>query len=81
MQTKITITNINNIDFSENKVIENSKVEKRIFDSYLDSFLFENINTNKQRKDCLMNVSLFDDLIVIEKEKYKILAMLSKKHF
>ena len=78
MNSKIIITTIKNIDFKENKVIDNSIVETREYDSNMDIFLFEEIKTGRRWKGNLMHVSLYDDLIIKDEEKYKILQMLSK---
>jgi hypothetical protein len=81
MKSKIVYTNIKNIDFNNMKVVDNSQIKTAIYDSYGDVFMFEDINTKKRRKDTLIHVSLFNDLIVIGEEKFKILHMLSKENF
>ena len=78
MISTIIITNVNNIDWATRRVIDAAKIKTRQHDSDLDVFLFENIRTNKQRRSNLMSVSLFDDVIVENKQKYKILNMLTK---
>lgn len=77
MTSTILITNIKNIDFEKMQVIDNSKILEEKYDSDMDVFLLENKNNGKQRMSNLMNVSLFDDLIVKNNEKFKILRMLS----
>lgn len=78
MTSTILITNVQNIDFEKMKVIDNSKVLEEKYDSDMDVLLLENKNNGKQRMSNLMNVSLFDDLIVKNNEKFKILRMLSR---
>ena len=78
MTSKILITNIQNIDFEKMQVIDNSKVLEEKYDSDMDVLLLENKNNGSQRMSNLMNVSLFDDLIVKNNEKFKILRMLSR---
>jgi hypothetical protein len=78
MTSTILITNIQNIDFEKMQVIDNSKVLEEKYDSDMDVLLLENKNNGKQRMSNLMNGSLFDDLIVKNNEKFKILRMLSR---
>ena len=77
MTSTILITNIQNIDFEKMQVIDNSKVLVEKYDSDIDVFLLENKNNGSQRMSNLMHVSLYDDLIVKDNEKFKILRMLS----
>lgn len=81
MKSKILITNLDNIDFHNSCVIDNEKILTEVYDSDMDVLIFENIKTNRQRRANLMNVSLYDDLIVREETKYKILRMLSAPSF
>ena len=75
MNSTITITPINNIkDFA---VVNNDLVTRKTFDSDMDVLLMENKN-GKRRMSNLMGVSLYDDLVIIEDVKYKVLHMLSK---
>ena len=60
------------------KVIDNSKVLEEKYDSDMDVLLLENKNNGHQRMSNLMHVSLYDDLIVKDNEKFKILRMLSR---
>ena len=78
MTSTILITDVQNIDFEKLKVIDNSKILEENHNSDMDVFLLENKNNGHQRKSNLMNVSLFDDLIVRDGVKFKILQMLSK---
>jgi len=78
MTSAILITNIQNIDFEKMKVIDNSKVLEEKYDSDMDVLLLENKNNGRQRMSNLIHVSLFDDLIVRDNEKFKILRMLSR---
>lgn len=78
MTSTILITNIQNIDFEKLKVIDNSKVLEEKYDSDMDVLLLENKNNGRQRMSNLIHVSLFDDLIVRDNEKFKILRMLSR---
>lgn len=78
MTSTILITNIQNIDFEKMQVIDNSKLLEEKYDSDMDVLLLENKNNGCQRMSTLMHVSLFDDLIVRNNEKFKILRMLSR---
>ena len=75
MNSTITITPIDNIkDFA---VVNNDLVTRKTFDSDMAVLLMENKN-GKRRMSNLMGVSLYDDLVIIEDIKYKVLHMLSK---
>lgn len=76
MKSTITITPISNI--KDSRVIDNEKITVKTYDSLMDVFLFYNIKNEETRKSNLMDVSLFDDLIVQNDEQYKILHMLTK---
>ena len=76
MRSTILITTTDNI--KDGAVIDNSKIQKQVHDSCMDVFTFENQKNGKQREDNLMNVSLYDDLIIKDENKFKILHMLSK---
>jgi|TARA_R110000782_G_scaffold201095_1_gene289865 hypothetical protein len=78
MTSTILITNVQNIDFGKMIVIDNSKVFEEKYDSDIDILLLENKNNGRQRMSNLMQVSLFDDLIIKDNEKFKILRMLSR---
>ncbi len=76
MKSTIAITPVTNIkNFA---VIDNSKVEKRTYDSDKDNLIFFSTKSDKKRTDTLINVSLYDDLLIEGEVKYKILTMLSK---
>ena len=83
MKSKIKITNVKNIDFENKYIINSELIETRVYDSDNDLLTFENQKSEglQQRKDCLMRVSLYDDLIVENGEKFKILSMLSANSF
>ena len=81
MKSKILITNTDNVDFEKSIVIDNNNILTEVYDSDMDIFLFENVNTGKQRRTNLMSVSVYDDLIVREEIKYKILRMLTAPTF
>ena len=75
MKSTITITPVDNIkDFA---VINNDLNTVETHDSDMDVLLMENKN-GKRRMSNLMGVSLYDDLIVKDNVKYKVLHMLSK---
>lgn len=78
MIAEILITPISNIE--NNRIIKNDKVEKRICCNRTNIFTFFNVPLQKTRKDTLINVSLFDDLIVEKRIKYKILRMTSNSN-
>ncbi len=77
MNSTILITDNKNIDYTKNAVINNELILEETHDSDLEVFLIENID-GKQRRGNLMTISLYDDLIVRNEVKYKILKMLSK---
>lgn len=76
MKSTILITPTSNI--LNMAVVDNSKVEKRTYDSNMDVFTFYNVKQGETRKANLMDVSLYDDVIVEKDVHYKILRMLSK---
>lgn len=76
MKSTILITPTTNI--VNMAVVDNSKVEERTHDSYMDVFTFYNVKREHTRKANLMDVSLYDDVIVENDVHYKILRMLSK---
>ena len=76
MKSRITITPTTNI--KDNKVIDNTKVQKRTYDSDMDVLTFYDTRRNHTRKANLIGVSLYDDVIVEGDVQYKILQMLSK---
>ena len=78
MISTVAVTNVNNIDRKTRHVIDATKIKIRRYDVDLDVLLLENVHTNKQRKANLMSVSLFNDVIVENKQKFKILHMLTK---
>ena len=75
MKSTITITPAENI--KDRRVIDESKIEQRTYDSDTDVFTFYNVKYKETRRSNLMNVSIFNDLIVDGDVQYKILAMLS----
>ncbi len=77
MTSIILITPITNI--KDYKVIDESKIEEREYNSYEDMFTFYNVLNQQSRRSNLMSVSLYDDLIVDGHVQYKILKMLSKE--
>lgn len=76
MNSTILITPTTNI--RNNTVVDESKIEKRICNTLMDVFTFRNVKQNEKRRENLMHVSLFDDVIVEGNTEYKILQMLSK---
>ncbi len=76
MKSTIWTTPISNI--KDLRVIDNAKVKETTHDSDMDVFTFYDVVHNKTRRSNLMDVSLYDDLIVEGEEKLKILRMLSK---
>lgn len=75
MKSTIYITSTDNI--KNHAVVDNDKVRKETHDTLMDIFTFENKN-GELRKSNLMDVSLYDDVIVDGNTKYVILSMLSK---
>lgn len=78
MNSTITITPEENIDYNQGKVIDEKKIEKRTYDSYMDVLTFYDTRHKSTRRGNLFSVSLYDDLIVEGEKRYKILHMLSK---
>ena len=72
---KLYLTSISNIE--NGKVIDDSKVQRRQYNEH-SKLDFEDIKTGKLREDTLMNVSIYDDLIIEDEEKLKILSMFTK---
>ncbi len=78
-QSTITITNVDNIDYNNACVIDESKIEVKTFDSLIDIFTFHNIITCETRRANLMDISLYDDLIINEDgTRSKVLNMVTK---
>lgn len=76
MKSTILITPTNNIE--DLRVINDKKVETRTYDSNMDVFTFYNQRHQYTRRSNLMDVSLYEDVIVEGDIHYKILQMLSK---
>lgn len=74
MKSTIKITPISNI--VDGCVVDNTLILTSIHDTDMDVFVM--YNNGKLRKGNLMQVSLYDDLLVIDNIHYKILHMLSK---
>lgn len=77
MKSRITITDINNINWKTRSVIEGTEITEETHDSDMDVFLFEDIDSGRQRRGTLIGVSLMRDLIVRDDKKFKILHMLT----
>lgn len=76
MRSTITITPLNNI--SNGSVIDNNKITMETHNSDMMTFTVENEKTNDIRRCNLMGVSLYDDVLIINDVKYKILRMLTR---
>lgn len=72
----ITITPVTNI--KDGRVIDETKIELRTYQTYMDVFVFFNVITQITRKSNLEHVSLYDDLIIEGDVRYKILRMITK---
>ena len=72
------VWNINQVDGIEAEVVDNDKIQKRIYDSDMDVFVLYNLKTLKKRRANLMSVSIFDEVIVEDEIEYKILQMITK---
>ena len=72
----IKITPVTNI--KDLKVVDESKIEIRTYQTYMDVFVFYNVITQITRRSNLEHVSLYDDLIIEGDVKYKILRMITK---
>lgn len=76
MKSKILITPTSNI--KDYRVIDDKKVETQTYDSDMDVFTLYNQRHQYTRKANLMDVSLYEDVIVEGETHYKMLRMLSK---
>ena len=76
MKSTIVITPTSNI--KDYRVIDETKIETRKYDSDMDVFTFYNQLRQDTRRSNLMSVSLYEDVIVEGDIHYKILRMLSK---
>ena len=78
----ITITPTTNI--ANSAVIDNSLVEVKEYDAHDHTFHFYDIIRKKHRFNALINVSLYDDVIIFDETsgdvQYKILAMKTKNN-
>lgn len=77
MKHIIKITPIDNIDFEKGIVIDNSKIENREIDGNTEVTLFNTVN-EIERQGKFIHVSVYDDILVENEVKYKILHMLTK---
>ena len=75
MKSTILITPTTNI--KDLIVIDETQIETRTYDSKMDVFEFYNVRHQDSRKSNLMDVSLYDDVIVEDGKHYKILRMLT----
>jgi len=78
MNSTILITPLENIDYEKLKVIDNDQIIEETHSSNMQVFHFFNQKTKEERMDTLTNVSLYDDLILRDDKRYKILHMLTK---
>lgn len=76
MTSTIWITPTSNI--KDRGLLEENKIEKHIYDSDNDFLIFINKKTGEMRNDNLINISIYDDVILNGNVEYKILRMLSK---
>lgn len=76
MTSTITITPTTNI--KDLQVVDSAKVEKKTYNTRMDTFTFFNVRHQTTRRANLMDVSLYDDVIVENGVHYKILRMVSK---
>ena len=76
MKSTILITPVDNI--IDNAVVDNEKVTSGTYDTLMDVFVFYNEKRKEKRRANLMDVSLYEDLIIKDDIQYKILSMLSK---
>lgn len=65
-------------NIKDHRVVDDKKVEKRTYDSDMDVFTFYNKKYRSTRRANLMDVSVYDDVIVEGDVQYVILCMLSK---
>lgn len=76
-KTTVHLTPVSNI--MDDRLIDNTKVIARQFDSLTEPFTFINIHTGEERVGNLMQASLYDDTMVYEGKHYRILKMLTKE--
>jgi len=74
--SKIRITPIENI--KGDQIIDESKVLSRTHDTDMDVFTFHDTVHKHTRRSNLMDVSLYDDLIIENGIRYKILTMMTE---
>jgi hypothetical protein len=72
----ISITPVTNI--KDGCVVDETKIEIKTCQTYMDVFVFYNVMTQITRRSNLEHVSLYDDLIVEGDIRHKILRMLTK---
>ena len=71
--SKITYTPITNI--KDSVVVDDDLVKVDTYDSYMDVFTMTNPRIGRKRKDTLMNISLYDDIVIIDDVDCKVLRM------
>jgi hypothetical protein len=76
MNSTITITPIDNI--KNHKVLNEFLITKETYNTHTDELLMKNKKEGEIRLDTLINVSLYDDLIIKDETEYKILSMFTK---
>jgi len=76
MQSTIKITPTSNVD-SKKCLINQNDIEDLTFDSHSAVLKFFNVKDKELRKDFLINVSLYDDRLVICGRQFHILTMFS----
>jgi hypothetical protein len=77
MKSTITITPMSNIE-NTRTLIDHKAVTTETWDSFMDVFELRNVRTDKRRRTNLMDISLYDDVIVRAGIEYKVLGMMTK---
>jgi hypothetical protein len=78
MKSTITITNVDNIDHNNGCLFDPTKVETKTYDTCKDPFIFYNVIKKTCEVKTLEHVSLYDDEIVSDGKRFKILHMITE---
>lgn len=77
MNATMTITPDCNIDYNAMKVIDEKKISKQTF-GWTQEINVYDLRQGKEEVINVKDVSLYENLLILDGERYKILAMLSK---
>lgn len=77
MNSTMTLTPDCNIDYDAMKVIDEKQISKQTFD-WTEKINVYDLREGKEKLINVSGVSVYDNLLILEGERYKILAMFSK---